>query len=35
LSYEEESVFKELLKIAIGDTFTPYKWQQYTPYNEK
>jgi D-alanyl-D-alanine-carboxypeptidase/D-alanyl-D-alanine-endopeptidase len=29
-----ESIFKELLQFAIGDTFTPWKWQRYIPYNE-
>ncbi len=28
-----ESTFKELLEFAIGDTFTPWKWQRYIPYN--
>jgi CubicO group peptidase (beta-lactamase class C family) len=27
-----ESIFKELLEYAIGDTFTPWKWQHYIPY---
>ena len=30
-----ESVFKELLEFAIGDTFTPWKWQKYIPYNQE
>ncbi len=30
-----ESIFKELLEFAIGDRFTPWKWQRYTPYNQK
>jgi D-alanyl-D-alanine-carboxypeptidase/D-alanyl-D-alanine-endopeptidase len=30
-----ESIFKELLEFAIGDTFTPWKWQKYIPYNLK
>ena len=30
-----ESIFKELLEFAIGDTFTPWKWQRYIPYNQK
>ncbi|HEU4470195.1 MAG TPA: serine hydrolase [Flavisolibacter sp.] len=30
-----ESIFKELLEETIGDTYTPYKWQQYLPYNVK
>lgn len=29
-----ESIFKELLETAIGDTFTPWKWENYTPYNQ-
>ncbi len=28
-----ESVFKELLKLSIADTFTPWKWENYLPYN--
>lgn len=28
-----ESMFKELLEVAIADKYTPWKWQQYTPYN--
>lgn len=29
-----ESIFKELLEVAIGDTYTPWKWQNnYIPYN--
>jgi CubicO group peptidase (beta-lactamase class C family) len=30
-----ESIFKELLEFAIGDTFTPWKWQRYIPYNQE
>jgi D-alanyl-D-alanine-carboxypeptidase/D-alanyl-D-alanine-endopeptidase len=30
-----ESIFKELLEFAIGDKFTPWKWQRYVPYNYK
>lgn len=30
-----ESVFKELLAFAIGDTFTPWRWENYIPYNLK
>ncbi len=30
-----ESIFKELLEFAIGDIFTPWKWQRYIPYNQK
>ncbi|MEO5943479.1 MAG: serine hydrolase domain-containing protein [Ferruginibacter sp.] len=28
-----ESVFKELLTYSIGDIFTPWKWENYIPYN--
>lgn len=28
-----ESIFKELLEVTIGDTFTPWKWEGYIPYN--
>lgn len=28
-----EGIFKELLDITIGDTFTPWKWERYIPYN--
>jgi hypothetical protein len=27
-----ESIFKELLEIAIADTYTPWKWEYYIPY---
>ena len=27
-----ESIFKELLAYAIGDTFTPWRWENYIPY---
>lgn len=30
-----ESIFKELLETAIGDSFTPWYWQNYFPYNGK
>lgn len=30
-----ESIFKELLETAIGDTYTPWKWENYIPYNQK
>ncbi|MEP6674764.1 MAG: serine hydrolase domain-containing protein [Ferruginibacter sp.] len=30
-----ESIFKELLAYAIGDTFTPWKWEDYIPYDMK
>ncbi|HUH34119.1 MAG TPA: hypothetical protein VLZ28_09195 [Daejeonella sp.] len=26
-------IFKELLEIAIADKYTPWKWQNYIPYN--
>jgi CubicO group peptidase (beta-lactamase class C family) len=28
-----EGIFKELLGEIIGDTYTPWKWERYTPYN--
>ena len=30
-----ERIFKELLATAIGDTFTPWQWENYVPYNSK
>jgi CubicO group peptidase (beta-lactamase class C family) len=27
------SIFKELLEIALGDTYTPWYWQNYIPYD--
>ncbi len=30
-----ESIFKELLAYAIGDTFTPWRWENYLPYELK
>ena len=30
-----ESIFKELLAYSIGDTFTPWRWENYIPYDEK
>ena len=30
-----ELIFKELLEKIIGDTFTPWKWERYIPYNYK
>ena len=30
-----ESIFKELLAYAIGDTFTPWRWENYIPYSQK
>lgn len=29
-----ESVFKELLEVAIKDIYTPWKWKNYIPYNK-
>lgn len=29
-----ESMFKELLELTIADKYTPWKWQQYTPYDK-
>ncbi len=29
-----ESVFKELLELAIADTYTPWQWENYIPYNK-
>jgi CubicO group peptidase (beta-lactamase class C family) len=30
-----ESIFKELLEVAIGDKYTPWRWQNYIPYDQK
>ena len=30
-----ESMFKELLATLLGDTFTPVRWENYVPYNER
>jgi D-alanyl-D-alanine-carboxypeptidase/D-alanyl-D-alanine-endopeptidase len=30
-----ESIFKDLLQLTIADTFTPWYWQNYIPYNKK
>lgn len=30
-----ESIFKELLEATIGDSFTPWKWENYIPYDHK
>jgi CubicO group peptidase (beta-lactamase class C family) len=30
-----ESIFKELLEKIIGDTYTPWKWGNYIPYNDR
>lgn len=29
-----KSIFKELLEVAIKDTYTPWEWENYIPYNE-
>jgi CubicO group peptidase (beta-lactamase class C family) len=31
-SSNSESIFKEVLEKTIGDTFTPWKWENYKPY---
>ena len=28
-----DSIFKELLETLIKDTYTPWKWEGYVPYN--
>jgi hypothetical protein len=28
-----ESIFRELLATLIGDTFTPWEWERYVPYD--
>lgn len=33
-SDNSESIFKELLEITIADKYTPWRWQNYTPYND-
>lgn len=30
-----ESIFRELLAYAIGDSFTPWQWENYISYNQK
>lgn len=30
-----ESIFKELLEVAIGDRYTPWYWENYIPYDQK
>lgn len=32
-SDNSESIYKELLEKVIGDTFTPWQWERYTPYD--
>jgi len=29
-----ESIFKELLELCIGDIYTPWKWENYIPYDQ-
>lgn len=30
-----ESIFRELLEFSIGDVFTPWRWENYIPYQQK
>jgi CubicO group peptidase (beta-lactamase class C family) len=30
-----EGIFKALLEVAIADNYTPWRWQNYIPYNQK
>jgi hypothetical protein len=30
-----EGIFKELLEFATGDMYTPWRWQNYIPYDQK
>lgn len=30
-----ESIFKSLLETSIGDIYTPWKWENFIPYNQK
>lgn len=30
-----ESIFKELLEVSIADTYTPWHWEDYIPYNKE
>ncbi len=34
-SSNAESIFKELLEKSIGDVYTPWKWANYIPYNNR
>lgn len=34
-SDNSDSIFKEILEVSIKDTFTPYEWENYIPYNKK
>ena len=35
ISSNGEKIFKEALEKIIGDTFTPWQWERYIPYNYK
>lgn len=30
-----ESIFKDLLEVSIADTYTPWKWENYLPYDQE
>ena len=30
-----ESIFKEMLELTIADIYTPWKWENYIPYNQE
>ena len=30
-----ESIFKDLLELSIADTYTPWEWQDYVPWNRE
>jgi hypothetical protein len=30
-----ESIFKDLLAYAIGDVYTPWRWENYIPYEQR
>lgn len=30
-----ESIFKDLLEVSIADTYTPWEWQNYIPYDQE
>ncbi len=34
-SYRGESIYKELLEITLRDTYTPYEWGNFIPYNKR
>ena len=29
------SIFKELLEVVLMDTYTPWEWENYIPYDKK